>query len=124
MGHGARHRACLAGQLVGGVELDQTAGCGLLLQHSGPPIIGKDPRDKVLAQGQVVKATLLFHGQQGECVWLKPHRVRLQHDLTGEHAGAVALSHAVLIVDFDPKQARRGAVLLTRLDTTDKNCEA
>ena len=48
----------------------------------------------------------------------------LWHDLTREHAGAVALGHAVLVVDLYAKEARRGEVLFIRLDTNDKNAQA
>jgi len=43
------------------------------------------------------------------------------HDLAGEHAGAVALRHAVLVVDLHPEQPRRRRILLIRLDKNDKN---
>jgi hypothetical protein len=46
--------------------------------------------------------------------------MRLLHDLAWEYARAVALGHGVLVVDFDAEQARRGAVLLIRLDTNNK----
>jgi hypothetical protein len=56
------------------------------------------------------------HGQTsaGRLAWQKPLPPlvgRLLHDLTWEHAGAVALGHAVLVVGFDTEQARRRAIL-------------
>ncbi len=98
------------GQLVGGMELDQAAGRWLLLQHLGPAIVGKDPLDEVLAEGHVVEPALLLQGQQGKAV----------HDLAGEHAGGVALRHAVFVIHLYPEQTRRGGVLFIGRDSNDK----
>ena len=42
------------------MEFDQATGRGLVVQHLGPAIVGKDPLDEVLAQGHVVEPALLF----------------------------------------------------------------
>ena len=105
-------------QFVRGVELacpdrrdrDQAAWGGLLVQHFGPAVVGKNPLDKVLAQGQVVEPSLLLQWQQGKAV----------HDFAGEHAGAISLRHAMLIIYFHTKQAGTWRILLIRLDTNDK----
>ena len=81
-------------QLVGGMELDQATWRGLLIEHSRPAVIGKNPLDKILPQRQVVEPSFLLQWQQGEAL----------NDLTGEHASAVALGHAVLFVDTDTEQ--------------------
>jgi hypothetical protein len=49
---------------------------------------------KVLAERHVVQAALLLQRQQWEAV----------HDLAREHAGAVALGHAVFVVDLHAEQ--------------------
>jgi hypothetical protein len=52
------------------------------------------------------------------------------HDLPGEHAGAIPLHHTVCrrpsvgVVHADADEPRRRAVLLIRLDTTDKTDSA
>ena len=77
--------------------MTRTAGGGLIFEHLRPAIVGpvalfdrQDPLDKVLAQRQVVEPALLLQGQQGKAV----------HDLAGEHPGAIALRHTVLIIHF------------------------
>ena len=51
MGHGAKQSAeRFAGQLVGGMDLDQAAWRGFLVEHSGPAVVqfakGKLPSGK------------------------------------------------------------------------------
>ena len=77
-------------QLVCCMELDQAARRGLVVQHFGPAIVGKDPLDKVLTQRHVVEPALFFQGQQGKSV----------HQLARERAGAVSLRYSMLIIHF------------------------
>jgi hypothetical protein len=91
-------------------DRDQAAGRGLFVEELCPAIVGKDPLDKVLAQWHVVQAALFFHRKQRKTV----------REGAGEHAGAGACRHAVLVVDFDAVQARGRRVFLIRLDTNDK----
>ena len=70
----------------------------------------KDSLDKVLAKRHIVEPSLHLQRQQGEVVY----------DLAGEHAGAVALGHAVVVVDLDAEQTRRGGVLFIRRYLNDK----
>jgi len=92
------------------VEAHQAAGRWVVLQQLGPAVIGKEALDKVLAEGQVVEAALFLHWQQ---------RKALYH-LAGKYAGAGALGHAVFVVDFDTKQARRRRPLFIRVGAIDK----
>ena len=93
------------------MECDQTTGRGLLVQHLGPAIVGEHSLGKVLSQRHVVEPAFLLQRQQGEAV----------HDFTREHAGAVALSYAVLVIDLDQEETGRGRVLLIRRDADDKD---
>ena len=74
-----------------GSARDQASRRGLVIQHLLPPKVGKNPLDEILAERHVVEPALLLQGQQRKAI----------HDLAGEHAGAVTLGHAVLVVDLD-----------------------
>jgi len=93
---------------------DQAAGRRLLIQHLRPAVVGKHALDEILAQGHVIQPALFLHGQQREPLLERP----------GKHPHAVALGHAVLVVDLDAEQARGGRILFIRLYSNAKKVRA
>ena len=84
---------------MGGVELDQATGRRLLVKHLGPcgRAVCRRQTAKRKAWLSTVGSVVLFDGQDPLDEILAQ---RHWHDLARKHAGAVALRHAVLIIDF------------------------
>jgi hypothetical protein len=71
---------------------------------------GRDALDGIVTQVQVVEASFFLQRQQRKALL----------ERAGKHAHAVALRHGMPVVDLDTEQARRGGILLLRLDSNDK----